>query len=576
MSYTAIRESKIIKNEPCPECQASGHDSTGNHLWVFADGGKYCKHSEYHSTRQPFIVEAPHSAGGSFNFKPKGLSQVKSGKELLKEISELPFDKLSSRGISKATAEHFGIRVGYDEATGEQAEYYYPIYGTDGNLLAYRVRELPKTFRNVGEKLKGVQVQLFGQDKCRKNGKRLVITEGQDDMLAAYQMLKAKYPNSYPNVCSLTHGANLQSVSDNLDFILGFDEVVLCFDNDDAGKKVLNDVVKLIGSRTVKVMKISEKDANDMLLKGKSDEFNSAFYNASEYIPDGILRVEDVYDEAIEMPTWGRSWAWPSLDKLTYGRRPGEGIYVGAAVKAGKTLWLAQMVQHIITTDMTPVFMVKFEQSPGATIKEIAGKLVNKQFHKPDGDFTQQELIEAVNMCKDKVLIFDVSYKDIGVTNVWDRLKPAIRHAVLVEGCKDVFIDPITQLTDGMTAADTDVELRRFSNEIAAMAKDLGFFYYCFCHLKAPESGETHESGAPVKVAQFRGSRAMAEKCKYTLGIIRDQYAEDPEVRNTSFFHLLLNSAFGKTGKFPVYFDDETGTYLERVRSVKGSNSDEY
>ena len=57
----------------------------------------------------------------------------------------------------------------------------------------------------------------------------------------------------------------------------------------------------------------------------------------------------------------------------------------------------------------------------------------------------------------------------------------------------------------------------------------------------------------------------MSEKCKYMLGIQRDQYADDPIERNTSTFHLLLNSGFGKTGKFSVFYNDETGDYLEGV-----------
>jgi twinkle protein len=312
-------------------------------------------------------------------------------------------------------------------------------------------------------------------------------------------------------------------------------------------------------------MSFTEKDACDMLKAGKQGEFINAFFNAKAHVPDGILSVEDVWEDAIKMPEWGRRWPWPSLDNLTYGRRNGEGIFVGAAVKGGKTEWLSQMVHHICYVENKKVLLFKFEQSHGETCKAIAGKAANKRFSKPDGDFTQQELINAVDGLKDRILMFDASYSDAGQSNLWDRMKAAIRYAVLIEGVTDVFLDPITQITDGLTAADTDVELRRFSNELAALSQKLGFFYYCFCHLKAPETGKTHEEGGQVKVAQFRGSRAMAEKTKYMLGIMRDQYNDDPVVRNTSTFHLLLNSGFGKTGKFDVFYDDDTGDYLEPV-----------
>lgn len=38
----------IVRNIACPECRKTGHDSSGNHLMIFGDGGKLCKHASYH------------------------------------------------------------------------------------------------------------------------------------------------------------------------------------------------------------------------------------------------------------------------------------------------------------------------------------------------------------------------------------------------------------------------------------------------------------------------------------------------------------------------------------------------
>jgi twinkle protein len=360
----------------------------------------------------------------------------------------------------------------------------------------------------------------------------------------------------------VVNGEGVRDIAHNMEWISQFSEVIICMDMDEAGKRANKEISQLIGPHA-KVMSFSENDPNDMLLAGKHKEFVDSFFKAKPYVPDGILTVEDVFDKAIVMPEWGRLYPWPTLNKLTYGRRDGEGMYVGAGVKAGKTEWKHQQVHYITEVEHKPVLMFNFEQSPEHTAKMVAGKLANKQFHVPDGDFTQEELIQAVESVKGKIVMFDASYSDVGKTNLWDRMKPVIRHAVLVQGVKDIFIDPITQLTDGMTASETEQELRRFSNEIQGMAQDLGFFYYCFCHLKEPPQGKTHEEGGGVKVAQFRGSRAMAEKTKYMLGIIRNQYSEDETERNTSVFHLLLNSGFGKSGRFDVVYDVDTGSYLE-------------
>lgn len=559
----------IPENKPCPKCRELGGDDDGDNLFLMNHGKGYVcrqnnlRHPPYYEWLDDPLEEAIEYVHSPTEARDKVMNGM-----TLDEVQKLPVAALKARGIDKDIAERYGVRVEYDTGTGEEKAYYYPI-SEGSRAITYRKRQLPKSFSNVGESIKGRKVELFGQSTCQKGGKKLLICGGQDDMLAASQMLVRKYPNYPPNVVSLTNGENTKSVADNLDFINSYEEVLIYTDMDEVGRKCAGDIAKLIGPKA-KLVETSEKDANDMLRNGKSAEFINAFFSAKGYIPDGILTVADVRDEAIKMPQWGRRWPWPSLDGFTYGRRDGEGIFVGAAVKAGKTEWLSQMVNYITETEAKKVFLAKFEQDPAQTVKATAGKIAHKQFHKPDGDFTQQELIEAVDKLDGKLIMFDASFSDVGHSNMWDRLKPAIRHAVLVEGVKDVFIDPITQLTDGLTPTETETELRRFSNELAGMAKDLGFFYYCFAHLKAPETGKTHEEGAQVKVAQFRGSRAMAEKTKYMLGIMRNQWAEDEVERNTSTFHLLLNSGFGKTGRFDVFYDEATGDYLEPVNDFKG------
>ena len=538
--------SEIIGDEACPNCRSKGHDRTGNHLIIFSDGGKHCNKCGYTDKQKD-------------KQENNSLMQIKkdNGKPI-DFIKDLPIKALQDRGISQEVCELYGVRTAFDETTGKPESYYYPIT-VGGSVVAYKQRKLPKTFSIIGQSLKGQVVEFIGQSVAVE-GKRLLITEGQDDALAAYQML-GKYKQA---VVSVPHGANINCFTDNKTFLSKYEEVILCPDQDEQGQKLVKDIVKLFPD--IKIMDITEKDPNAMLLNGKEKSFVNSYFKAKPYVPDVFVTVEDVYEEACEMPTWGRLWPWPSLNNLTYGRRSGEGIYVGAAVKAGKTEWLSQMVHHIVETEKQKVFLIKFEQDPAQTVKAVAGKIAHKQFHKPDGDFTQEELVSAVDKVKGKVLMYNASYADVSYGNMWDRLKPVIRHAVVVEGIRDIFIDPITQLTDGMTPSETETELRRFSNELAGMSKDLGFFYYCFCHLKAPDNGKTHEEGGKVKVAQFRGSRAMAEKTKLMLGILRNQDAEDETERNTSKFHLLLNSGFGKSGRFDVFYDDEKGSYLEPTR----------
>jgi twinkle protein len=381
--------------------------------------------------------------------------------------------------------------------------------------------------------------------------------------MAAYQMLYEKFPNFEPAVVSLPKGESIGAVGDNLAYLDNFQEILIYTDCDEVGRKCAADLCDLIGPKA-KVVTTTEKDACDMLKTGKQQEFINAFFNAKHHAPEGFVTVDDVFQEATAMPEWGRSWPWPTLTKLTYGRRDGEGAYFGAGVKIGKSEAVNQIAHHITQVEGGKIALFKLEEKPSMTVRKMAGKIMRKPFHKPDGDFTQEELIDGVNRVRGGVVLYD-SY---GSTS-WDKLKSAIRHAVLVEGCKDIVIDPLTRLTIGMDSGDANTELERISDELSSMAKDLGFFYMIFCHLKAPTSGPPHERGGKVLSSQFTGSRAMMRSCYYMIGIERNKDPELPEIeRNTSTFVLLEDRAFGNNGTFPVYYDNDTGDYLEPIPTI--------
>lgn len=259
-----------------------GRDRTGNHLILFEDGGAHCNRCGY-------------------TVKPNG--DTTEDYEDVEEqnytipyagVSTLPHAELKARGIRKDVAERFGVRVEYDQTSREERAFYYPLH-EEGITVGYKKRTLPKIFTTVGE-TKSKRIEPFGLHACSQGGKKLVVVGGQDDMLAAYQMLadysdskygKGKFP---PNVISLTRGENdIKCISDYLDRIQAFEEVILCLDMDEVGKKSTEALVKLLGQDKCKIMKLSEKDPNDMLKKGKQSEFISAFFSAKRYTPNGIV-----------------------------------------------------------------------------------------------------------------------------------------------------------------------------------------------------------------------------------------------------------------------------------------------
>lgn len=140
----------------------------------------------------------------------------------------------------------------------------------------------------------------------------------------------------------------------------------------------------------------------------------------------------------------------------------------------------------------------------GGTLKRLAGKAVGKIFYDPSVPFTMEEFYAGKQAIGDKAVIYD-GYQGVE----WESVKQEIRAAVQIAGCKDVFLDPITCFTVGVSLTEANSKLIEIASEFAAMAMELDFTGYIFCHLNPPQSGPAHERGGHVQSVQFTGSRAM-------------------------------------------------------------------
>lgn len=529
--------------------------------------------------------------------------------ETVEDVKTYPFKAIPERGIDEKTAERFGIRTKLSAKDGMTPEAHYFPYTLEGKIVGFKKRDLtvPKQqkghFSTIG--FQSVACDLFGLEGSNKSSKRMIfITEGEYDAAILWQVLREKYrakdnTSRKPNftVVSISNGtANaVQNLAqkNNFKLVNKFEEVIIAFDADRAneaekakgimkGKDAVAAVYSILPQ--MKVVDIPEDmDPCDMYNKGLADQLFWAAMKPKAYVPEGFATYNQFRDKAHEIPVLGKSWPWPTMTKLTLGRRKGEGYFLGAGVKIGKSEFVNQLVEHVIREDKKKVAVFKFEEENDITCKKVAGKIYHKDFVNAEkvmipqedgtyrdvwgnevfegqyGYFKQEELIAATDEVGDNIIYFS----NYGRA-VWDEVKGAIRHAVIVEGCEDIIIDPITRLVQGMTPSDANTELERFSDEISILAKELGFTYYCFCHLNKPESGKPHEFGGQVQSAQFAGSRAMMRNTYFMVGIERNKDPELPmKQRNTSWFVILDDRKHGRSGKFPVFYNIDTGDYLE-------------
>lgn len=547
-----------------------------------------------------------------YDFKTKNEPAVRGGtvKYSIDDVKEYPCLAIPERNITQKTAEHFGVRTEIGEETGAPVAHYFPYTDIDtGEIIAYKRRDITKGKKDKGHftvvgQMKIDRVSLFGTTSGNASGgKKVFCTEGEYDCMISHQCLKDRYPRANPTVLSIGFGtANAVhhiGQKKNTQFLKKFSEVVLAFDNDRATaeekeKKIMKGVEATAAVYglipEVLVAQLPDgKDPCETYLEDGEEQLYWMLMKPVRFTPEGFVSYSEVRDKAIELPTIGKPWPWPSVTKKTLGRRLGEGIYFGAGVKMGKSVIADTLTEHIIKNEKNKlgepqkVAMFKFEEQPDETLKKVAGKFYRKAFDNPEkiifinaegaevdvwGNqiqnnetfFTHRELIDAVDSIGNQIIL----YNNYGRCN-WDELKGAIRHAVLVEHVEDIFIDPITRLTAGMSASQANEELERFADEISKMSQDLGFTYYCFCHLKSPAPpSKPHEMGGKVFSSQFRGSRAMMQACHYMIGLEGNKDPEQPhKVQNTRYLCILDDRKFGRTARVPLFYDEDTGNFDE-------------
>jgi len=532
-------------------------------LQVFEEEGKLTGYCFSCGT----YVADPLGEGKTIDDIPKKQRMGKTKEEIEEEfatIANCSAIDLRDRKLRKEALEAFGVKIGVSEQDGTTPTYHFYPYTKGGELVAYKVRHIDtKRMWSIGDQK---DVDLFGWEEAKATGaKRLIITEGELDAVALRRILelytKEAYKDYIPAVCSLPHGSG--GASKDLAKLLPtirkhFKEISLCFDGDEAGEKAIEDACKIAPDATV--ITLPSKDANACIIEGKGKAaFAATQFNAAKPKNTSLVFGEDLHEEAREPAQYGElTWPWEHLNKVTRGIRYGETIYLGAGVKMGKSELLNALGAHFIKQHKIKVFMAKPEEANKKTYKLLAGKMVGKVFHDPDVEMDYEAYDEAGEMMKEKLCMVNL-YQHLG----WETLEADI-YAATSWGAKVVFIDPITNLTNGVEPSVANTRLQEYAQKLAAMALDLGIVIFIFCHLKAPVSGEDHEHGGAVLSSQFAGSRAMMRSCNLMLGLEGNKSPDLPLMeKNMRQLVLLEDREFGQTGRFPIYWDVNTGLFNE-------------
>lgn len=456
---------------------------------------------------------------------------------------------LKARGIPATICSQYNYKLGVDNKGNSCQIATY--YNKDKQPIAQKLRYKDKTFKFIGESKEAL---LYGQHLWSSGGKKLTITEGEIDALSVAVAFDGKYP-----VVSIPNGAQgaKKAITKSLEWVTSFEEIYLWFDNDAPGLQAIEEVLDILPIGKVKIIRHEEyKDASDVLINvGKSGVVNT-FYNAESYKPDGFISPIDILEDVIKPIEWGIPWLYEKLNKVSYGRRYGEVVAIGAGVSVGKTDFLMQQIaEDLKNKHHVATFML--EQSKVETLQRIAGKIDGTFYHLPDVEYDVEKLKATVTSLNNLHI-----YDNFGKID-WETIKGKIRAAVHSFDCRIFYIDNLTALN--AHADDERRNLDGLMEEIASLTKELNIWILLVSHLNPPKSGASHEAGGKVEQGQFTGSRAIMRWCQFMLGVERNTLHEDPKERCKGLVRCIKDRFSGKaTGQtIGFVYDTETGMTLE-------------
>ena len=256
-------DSTLVNHIPCPSCGSQ------DNLAIYDDGHGYC-----------------FTPGCGYHRTEEGEQQTKRKEKMKMDFVSGDKSPLQKRCISQDTVNKWDYQTGTFKGKKVQIANYRKA--ESGEIVAQKLRFSNKDFLFIGDTK---QANLFGKHLFSK-GKMIVVTEGEIDAMSVSQAQGNKWP-----VVSISTGSGgaKRCLQREIEYLEGFETIVLMFDQDDAGKKAVEECVPLFSPGKVKVAQLPMKDANEMLQAGQEKEIINAIWSAQVWRPDGIIDGRDVW-----------------------------------------------------------------------------------------------------------------------------------------------------------------------------------------------------------------------------------------------------------------------------------------
>ncbi|UNA05057.1 primase/helicase protein [Pantoea phage vB_PdeP_F1M1C] len=522
-------DSIFLFHAPCENCGSSDGNSvySDGHEWCFV-----CEHRVPANKEREAKLSTRRRTGGS---KPMSYDVWNFGD------SNGRYSDLTARGISKETCQ----KAGYWLAKVDNRMYQVADYrDQNGSIVSQKVRDKDKNFKTTGSHKSDA---LFLKHLW-SGGKKIVVTEGEIDALTVMELQDCKYP-----VVSLGHGASAakKTCAANYEYFDQFEQIILMFDMDDAGRKAVEEAAQVLPAGKVRVAVLPCKDANECHIMGEDKAILEQVWNANPWVPDGVVSALSLKDRVKEAMTSEDAVGLlfdgcQGLNDRTLGARGGEVVMVTSGSGMGKSTFVRQQALAWGKRMGKRVGLAMLEESVEDTIQDMMG--LNNKVRLRQSDEVKKAIAEDGR--------FDEWYDELFGDDTFhlydsfaeaeaDRLLAKLAYMRTGLGCDVIVLDHISIVVSASEESDERKMIDRLMTKLKGFAKSTGVVLVVICHLKNPEKGKPHEEGRAVSITDLRGSGALRQLSDTIIALERNQQGDMP---NLVLVRLLKCRFTGDTG----------------------------
>ena len=494
--------SEFIRHESCDNCGSSDASS------VYSDGHTYCFvcHHYTHGDGEPSL----------HIHQPKRVQILGSA------------ERLQKRNLSQKVCEKYKI---YRD--GNKLRFYY--HDESGVVQGAKIKTKDKQFIYEGDS----PGTFFGQHLFPASGKRVVIYEGELDAASGQEAMPGWPMVSLPSGAA---GAR-KAIQKNLQWLQGYEEIVLFFDNDEAGRKAAEESASVLPPGKVKIAHIlgDYKDASDALQARDTDAICRAIWDAKPYRPDGIVDGKSLLElVTTPSPAADHDYPFQGLQSKLHGIRYGELVTITAGSGIGKSSFCRELATHLLSKGERVGYLA-LEESNRRTALGLMSVAANKPLH--IGDQKREELTSIFDqtIANWNLHLFD-GFGSYDPDHIYNR----IEYMAAGLETKVIFLDHLSILLSGLEGDERRM-IDTTMTKLRSLVERTGISMFLVCHTTTPPNGQSHEEGGRVQLRSLRGSRSIGQLSDAVIALERDQQSNTE--RDATTVRVLKNRYSGEVGE---------------------------